>query len=127
LFQAITTGAGLFRAAAQAGDVPERTECEYQVSSGFMNLVKERRRLVLTRDRLAVTDAKQFPIATILSMSPKQGDQSCAARLTVAIKGADDIVQFKEFVGVATAELKAICAAFLLCAKRIPAEPPAPV
>jgi hypothetical protein len=110
--------------AAQGGDVPERTECEYRVSSGFMNLVKERRRLVLTRDKLAVTDAKQFPIASIVSMSPKQGDQACATRLVVAIRGADDVVQLKEFVGVTTTELRDICAAFLLRAKAIAADAP---
>jgi hypothetical protein len=122
LFQALNVGFNFFKSSFQAGKRQERTECEYHVSSGFMNLSKGKRKLVLTREGLIVSDSKQYPLSTIISMSGKQNDQACGTKLVVTIKGPDDSLQQKEFAVISPTEMMRMCSSFLMHAKALAAE-----
>jgi hypothetical protein len=115
-FKAINAGASLFKSVYDSYTEIGNIECEYQVSSGFMNLTRERRKLVLSADRLMASDSKQFPLAKISSVCGKQGDPNCSSKLVVTVTGPDGITQ-KEFAGMAVQDLKKMCWAFLMRAK----------
>lgn len=122
LFQALNAGFKFFKNSLEAGKGQERTECEYQVSSGFMNLSKGKRKLVLTLEGLIASDSKHYPLPTIISMSGKHNDQSCGTKLIVTVKGPDDALQQKEFSGVSPTEMMRMCSSFLMHAKALAAE-----
>jgi hypothetical protein len=107
-----------FKSNFESGRFRENTECEYSVSTGFMNLTRERRKLILRGDQLIVSDSKQYPLHSIISMTPKQGDQNCSTKLTITVQTQDGTQQ-KEFSGLVVNEMMRLYSSFLMQAKAL--------
>jgi hypothetical protein len=118
LFQALTAGWNFFKTAYQARRPIDVAECDYQVSSGFMNLSKEKKRLILNQETLIVGDSKQYPLASIFSMTSKQGDPSCSTKLIINVQTPDGNQQ-KEFAGLNPNDMRKMYASFLMHAKAL--------
>jgi hypothetical protein len=116
VFQAITVGCGYLNSVFLAEKFREPAECSY-TSGGLLKMSKHSKKLILTGKDFIVSGQKQYPISSIISVSPKQNDQNCQSKLIVTIQTADAGPQQKEFSGLHSQELTKMCITFLMRAK----------
>jgi hypothetical protein len=118
LYQVLDLGWTFFKSTFESGKFGEDAMCEYLVATGFMNLSRERRKLTSRGDSLIVDDSKRYPLHSIISMTPRQGDQNCGTKLLVTIQTHDGTQQ-KEFSGLVTTEMMRMYSSLLMQVKAL--------
>jgi hypothetical protein len=112
LFNALTKGWTHWKDISQGDKFKGDFECNSNPPSGFMKLSKKSQKFALTRDAFIV-DQKEYPITTIVSMSPKQNDPNSASKLIVTVQ-AEGGIQQREFAGLISSDTQKICTGFLI-------------
>jgi hypothetical protein len=118
LYDALKSGSNEFTRSRNEGSVGGDFECDFQATSGFMNLSKRTEKLRFTGSGLTIGDMKQFPLESIVSLSAKQNDPNCQSKLVVSYLEADGSTHQRELSGISPPELKQMYALFVIGVKR---------
>jgi hypothetical protein len=117
LYDALKAGSAEFIRYHQEGRSRGDFECEFQSSSGFMNLSKRTEKLKLTSTTVTIGENKQCPLESVVSLSAKQNDPNCQSKLVISYLDPDGSAHQKELFGIIPAELKQVYALFVMSVK----------